>query len=73
MTLPQAQRCARPDQRLALQANALQQAWQTIALQLLTESGVFEPATPPHGPGCRERLAAGSVGRRFCTDQAGTF
>ncbi|MFH1816383.1 MAG: TolC family protein [Pseudomonadota bacterium] len=42
-TLPQAQaqRRALLDQRLALQANALQLAEQTVALQLLTGRGVF--------------------------------
>lgn len=45
MTLPQAQaqRRALLDQRLSLQANALQIAEQTVALQLLTGRGVFAP------------------------------
>lgn len=45
-TLPQAQaqRRAVLDQRLALQANAQRIAEQTVALQLLTGSGVFAPA-----------------------------
>jgi outer membrane protein TolC len=46
MTLPQAQaqRRAWLDQRLALLANEQQTAQQTVALQLLTGSGVFRPA-----------------------------
>ncbi|ODU99758.1 MAG: hypothetical protein ABT20_16525 [Rubrivivax sp. SCN 70-15] len=40
----QAQRRAWLDQRMALQINAQQLAQQTVALQLLTGSGVFEPA-----------------------------
>ena len=45
MTLPQAQaqRRAWLDQRLALLANEQQTAQQTVALQLLTGSGVFSP------------------------------
>lgn len=47
LTLPQAQaqRRAWLDQRLAMQANAQQIAQQTVALQLLTGSGAFEPVT----------------------------
>ncbi|MDE2608917.1 MAG: TolC family protein, partial [Burkholderiales bacterium] len=43
ITLPQAQRQARAllDQQLALQANAQQIAERTVALQLLTGSGIF--------------------------------
>jgi len=45
VTLPQAQTQHRAllDQRLALQANAQQLSQQTVALQLLTGCGVFEP------------------------------
>jgi outer membrane protein TolC len=46
VTLPQAQaqRRALLDQRLALETNAQQLVQQTVALQLLTGSGVFAPA-----------------------------
>ena len=48
VTLPQAQaqRRAWLDQRLALLANEQQTAQQTVALQLLTGSGVFQPLAP---------------------------
>lgn len=48
MTLPQAQsqRRAWLDERLALLANEQQTAQQTVALQLLSGSGVFRPAVP---------------------------
>ncbi len=48
MTLPQAQaqRRAWLDQRLALLSNTQRTAEQTVALQLLTGSGVFRPTSP---------------------------